>query len=101
LERFAASLGAKAALDRSNNPDQAQFFPYLTGYVAFYGGDYKTAIAELGRASQEDPFILVLLAESYEKSGDAAPLAAKVEPSAVPERHEKGGSEGRVCVALA
>ena len=62
---------AKAALDKSNNPDQAQFFPYLTGYVAFYGGDYKTAIAELGKASQEDPFILVLLAESYEKSGDA------------------------------
>ena len=62
---------AKAALDKSNNPDQAQFFPYLTGYVAFYGGDYKTAIADLGKASQEDPFILVLLAESYEKSGDA------------------------------
>jgi tetratricopeptide (TPR) repeat protein len=62
---------AKAALDKSNNPDQAQFLPYLTGYVAFYGGDYKTAIADLGKASQEDPFILVLLAESYEKSGDA------------------------------
>src|SRR5947208_11558858 len=27
---------AKAALDKANNPDQAQFFPYLTGYVAFY-----------------------------------------------------------------
>jgi tetratricopeptide (TPR) repeat protein len=62
---------AKAALDKSNNPDQEKFFPYLTGYVAFYGGDYKTAIADLGKASQEDPFILVLLAESYEKSGDA------------------------------
>jgi len=62
---------AKAALDKSNNPNQAQFFPYLTGYVAFYGGDYKTAIADLGKASQEDAFILVLLAESYEKSGDA------------------------------
>jgi len=62
---------AKAALDKSNNPNQAQFFPYLTGYVAFYGGDYKTAIADLSKASQEDPFILVLLAESYEKTGDA------------------------------
>ena len=62
---------AKTALDKANNPDQAQFFPYLTGYVAFYGGDYKTAIADLGKASHEDPFILVLLAESYEKSGDA------------------------------
>ena len=63
---------AKAALEKANNPDQALFFPYLTGYVAFYGGDYKTAIVELGKANQEDPFILVLLAESYEKVGDAA-----------------------------
>jgi tetratricopeptide (TPR) repeat protein len=63
---------AKAALDKANNPDQAVFFPYLTGYVAFYGGDYKTAISELSKANQEDPFILVLLAQAYEKSGDAA-----------------------------
>jgi tetratricopeptide (TPR) repeat protein len=63
---------AKAALEKANNPDQAPFFPYLTGYVAFYAGDYKTAITELGKASQEDPFILVLLAQSYEKAGDAA-----------------------------
>jgi tetratricopeptide (TPR) repeat protein len=62
---------AKVALDKANNPDQAQFFPYLTGYVAFYGGDYKTAIVDLGKASQEDPLILMLLAQSYEKSGDA------------------------------
>src|SRR4029453_6879722 len=62
---------AKTALEKANNPDQAQFFPYLTGYVAFYGGDYKTAITELGKASQEDPFILVLIAQSYEKAGDA------------------------------
>jgi tetratricopeptide (TPR) repeat protein len=63
---------AKVALDKANNPDQAQFFPYLTGYVAFCGGDYKTAITELGKASQEDPFVLMLLAQSYEKAGDAA-----------------------------
>ncbi|HEY7099850.1 MAG TPA: tetratricopeptide repeat protein [Terriglobales bacterium] len=65
-------VAAKAALEKANNPDQAVFFPYLTGYVAFYGGDYKTAITELGKANQEDPFILVLLAESYEKAGDSA-----------------------------
>jgi tetratricopeptide (TPR) repeat protein len=63
---------AKAALEKANNPNQAQFFPYLTGYVAFYGGDYKTAITELEKASQDDPFILVLIAQSYEKGGDAA-----------------------------
>jgi tetratricopeptide (TPR) repeat protein len=65
-------LAAKAALDKANNPDQARFYPYLTGYVAFYAGDYKTAIAELQKADQHDPFILVLLAQAYEKSGDAA-----------------------------
>jgi tetratricopeptide (TPR) repeat protein len=63
---------AKAALEKANNPNQAQFFPYLTGYVAFYGGDYKTAITELEKASQDDPFIMVLIAQSYEKGGDAA-----------------------------
>jgi tetratricopeptide (TPR) repeat protein len=61
---------AKAALDKANNPDQARFLPYLTGYVALYTGDYKTAIADLQKADQHDPFILSLLAQAYEKSGD-------------------------------
>ncbi len=61
---------AKAALDKANNPDQARFFPYLTGYVAFYTGDYKTAIADLQKADQRDPLILLLVGESYEKTGD-------------------------------
>jgi tetratricopeptide (TPR) repeat protein len=61
---------AKAALDKLNDPDQARFFPYLTGYVAFYSNDYKRAIADLEKADQRDPFILSLLAQAYEKSGD-------------------------------
>jgi tetratricopeptide (TPR) repeat protein len=65
-------VAAKAALDKADNPDQARFYPYLTGYVAFYAGDYKTAVAELQKADQHDPFILVLLGQAYEKSGDAA-----------------------------
>ncbi len=63
---------AKPALDKAHNPDQMRFYPYITGYVAFYGGDYKTAISELQNADQHDPFILVLLAQAYEKSGDQA-----------------------------
>jgi tetratricopeptide (TPR) repeat protein len=63
---------AKAALDKANNPDQARFYPYLTGYVAFYLGDYETAIADLQKADQRDPLNLALLAEAYEKSGNAA-----------------------------
>jgi Flp pilus assembly protein TadD len=65
-------VAARAALDKANNPDQAEYFPYLTGYVAFYGDDYKTAITELGKANQKDPFILMLLAQAHEKSGDSA-----------------------------
>jgi len=61
---------AKAILDKGTNPQQAQFFPYLVGYVAFYGGDYKTALTELQKANQSDPFIQVLIAQTYEKLGD-------------------------------
>jgi tetratricopeptide (TPR) repeat protein len=67
---------AKAALDKANNPDQARFYPYLTGYVAFYTADYKTAIAELQKADQHDPMVLALLGQAYEKSGDAAQAKA-------------------------
>jgi tetratricopeptide (TPR) repeat protein len=63
---------AKSALDKAENPQQAQYFPYLTGYVAFYTSDYKTAIADFGKANQNDPFILAMLAQSHEKSGDKA-----------------------------
>lgn len=63
---------AKPALDKANNPDQMKFYPYLTGYVTFYAGDYKTAIVELQKADQHDPLILVLLGQAYEKSGDVS-----------------------------
>jgi tetratricopeptide (TPR) repeat protein len=63
---------AKAALDGSPEMARAQavFFPYLTGYVAFYTGDYKTALDELQKANQNDAFIQTLMGETYEKLGD-------------------------------
>jgi len=61
---------AKAVLDKGTNSEQTQFFPSLKGYVAFYAGDYKTALAELAQANQNDPFIQCLLGQSYEKLGD-------------------------------
>ena len=64
------TAAAKAILDKGTNPDQARFFPYLTGYVAFYAADFKTALAELQKADQRDPFILCLIAQTYEKTGD-------------------------------
>lgn len=67
---------AKAMLDKMNNPEQTRFYPYLEGYVAFYGGDNKTAIADLQKANEQfegkDPFVLSLLAQAYEKSGEKA-----------------------------
>ena len=69
-EAGADVTAAKAALDKSKNTDQLRFYPYLTGYVAFYAGNYKAAIDDLQKADQKDPFILVLLAQAYEKSGD-------------------------------
>ena len=62
---------AKAILDKGKlPPNQAAFYPYLTGYVAYYAGNYKLAIEELKKADQKDPFILALLAQAYEKSGN-------------------------------
>jgi len=63
---------AKVLLDKGGNPDQARFYPYIAGYVAFYGGDYKASIAEMEKSDQHDPFNLSLLAQAYEKSGDNA-----------------------------
>lgn len=62
---------AKAILDSNPAMAQAQkiFYPYLTSYVAFYAGDYKTALAELQQANQNDPFIQVLIGQTYEKLG--------------------------------
>jgi tetratricopeptide (TPR) repeat protein len=58
---------AKAILDKGTNPEQAPFLPYLIGYVAFYGGDYKTALEELLKANQNDPFIQCMIGQTYEK----------------------------------
>jgi tetratricopeptide (TPR) repeat protein len=60
---------AKAILDKGTIPQQAPFFPYLKGYVAFYLGDYKTALEELSKANQNDPFIQCMMGQTYEELG--------------------------------
>ncbi len=49
---------------------QQAFLPYLTGYVAFYTGDYKKALDDFQHAQQNDAFIQCMIGESYEKLGD-------------------------------
>lgn len=69
---------AQAILDKDDElahgggrgENQAQFMPYLTGYVALYLGDYKTALTDLQKASPNDPFYQCLLGQAYEKLGE-------------------------------
>ena len=64
LKHFSA---AKAILAHGAIPEQAPFFPYLQGYLAFYAQDYQSALEALLKANQNDPFIQCLLAQTYEK----------------------------------
>jgi tetratricopeptide (TPR) repeat protein len=62
----------KALLDRGGNENQRSVYPYLLGYIAFYTKQYKNAVTELEQGDLEDPFVLGLIAQSYEKLRDAA-----------------------------
>ncbi len=61
---------AKKVLDKGTNPEQAQFLPYLQGYVAFYAGDYQAALVELLKANQNDSFIQCMIGQTYQKLGE-------------------------------
>jgi tetratricopeptide (TPR) repeat protein len=63
---------AKSLLDRGGNENQAVFYPYLLGYIAFFSKDYKGAADELLKGDQQDPFVLGLIAQSYQRLGDKA-----------------------------
>jgi predicted Zn-dependent protease len=85
--RLAARRGNKAEADKhvaaarrvledlkSSDPklyeQQKNFMPYLTGYVALYTGDPKTALTDLENANSNDPFIQCLIGMAYEKLGE-------------------------------
>jgi len=82
--RIAARLGdaaeaaryadaVKAIVDKGGlNEEQRPAYQYLVGYNALYAGKYETAVTELLKADQRDPFILGLLAQAYEKNNDTA-----------------------------
>ncbi len=74
---------ARLALDSDTAVarQQERFFPYLTGYVALYTNDLARAQADLEKAvalkgNQRDPFMLTLLAMTYEKRGKKEQAAA-------------------------
>lgn len=73
-------VAAKEILDKGTNPQQAPFFFYLVGYVAFYSGDYAAALVAFEKANQNDPFIQCMIGETYDKMGEkekATPFYAK------------------------
>ena len=65
---------ARKALDEMQAKDaalyaqQQAFLPYLTGYVALYSDDIKTALEDLQKANASDPFVQCLIGMAYEKS---------------------------------
>ena len=65
---------ARALLDKGKNPDQEAYFPYLSGYVSFYLGDYQGALVDFGKALDgslgNDPFMFCMMGQTYEKLGD-------------------------------
>lgn len=89
LARVAARRGDKAEAERqiaaarhaldsdsTMRAQQERFYPYLVGYVALYTNDLPAAERELTktiaiRGNDSDPFMLSLLAMTYEKMGQA------------------------------
>lgn len=88
---------AKAILDK--DPEMAQqqsmFYPYLTGYIALYTGDAKTALEELQKANQNDPFIQCLIGQAYEKLGDKEHAMEAYRKAAATTAHNPPGAFAR------
>ena len=93
---------ARTILSRGTNPAQQVFLPYLTGYVAFYAGDYEKALADLANAVQTDPFIQCLIAQCYEKLGNRPKAleyyrrAANTTAHSVPAAYARPFAEARL-----
>ena len=62
------ALEEMQAKDAALHAQQQVFLPYLTGYVAFYAGDIKTALENLQKANPSDPFVQCLIGMAYEQS---------------------------------
>jgi tetratricopeptide (TPR) repeat protein len=71
-EAHAQEARVAALLEQGGNDDQRVQHAYLRGYVAYHLKDYGAATTFLQEADHEDPFILLLLAQSAEAQGDAS-----------------------------
>jgi tetratricopeptide (TPR) repeat protein len=66
------AAAVKGLLDTPGLENQRVFYPYMLGYIAFFTKQYQQAADELLRGDQTDPFVLGMIAQSYEKLGDRA-----------------------------
>ncbi len=64
-----SALAQIEAADAQLYRQQSAFLPYLTGYIAYYTGEYQAALADLRKANTNDAFIQCLLGMTYEKLG--------------------------------
>jgi Flp pilus assembly protein TadD len=74
---------------------QANFLPYLTGYVAFYTGDYKTAAEVLQKANQ-DAFNMALIGLAYDKLGEKDKATEFLRKAAASTAHSAPTAAGRL-----
>jgi tetratricopeptide (TPR) repeat protein len=86
-------------LDKGTNPDEQIQYPYLAGYIALYANQPEDAIAELRHANQQDPFILVLLGQAYEKVHDEPAAAAAFEKARASNAHSINNAFARAVLA--
>lgn len=96
---------AQKTLDQMKTDDgqlyqqQIGFFPYLTGYVAYYAGDYKTALADFQKDTRHDPFITAMIGMAYEKLGDKAQAIAAYTEAAKANGHNPPAAFARPFAA--
>jgi tetratricopeptide (TPR) repeat protein len=58
--------------EKARNPNQIRLAHQLAGMIELEKGDYDTALKELAKASQQDPYNLYRLALGYNGAGDRA-----------------------------
>ena len=64
------AAAVKRLLQTVADDNQRAAYPYLVGYIDFYTRHYREAIASLKQGSQDDVFVLGLIAQSYRKQHD-------------------------------
>jgi tetratricopeptide (TPR) repeat protein len=86
---------AKTILNKGRIATQQTYFSSLTGYVAFYAGDYQTALTDLQTVDPADAFIQCLIGQCYEKLGDRAKAEEYYRKAANATAHSVPAAFGR------